>query len=230
MILDTLIFDWDATLADTRKTVVTSFHQALKTVKLNKGNVCGVSDGFIERCMGIGAAETFRAILREFDHPVDELIIKQLVEHKSQNQISLKSQVPLFPDALDLLEMLQGKVKMGLASMNSKAVIDALVQDKGLEKYFQAIVTGDDVVQAKPHPEIFLKCAQQLNTNLSNCLVIEDSLFGVKAAKTAGMKCIAVTTGVYSQKELQQENPDAITASLAQAKFYLHKHLHIYKK
>ena len=50
------------------------------------------------------------------------------------------------------------------------------------------------------------------------------SLFGVKAAKAAGMKCIAVTTGVYSKEELQQEKPDTIVTNLEQVKFYLLNH------
>jgi HAD superfamily hydrolase (TIGR01509 family) len=217
-VIKAVIFDWDATLANTRQAIIFSFQQALKSAHINYSNI---SDKFIERRIGIGAAETFREILQEINHPTNGSIINELVEKKSQNQIDLKSQVQLFPDALELLELLQDKVKMGLASMNSKLVINALVHAKGLEKYFQIIVTADDVKHFKPHPEIFLKCAQQLNVEPTKCIVIEDSLFGVKAAKTAGMSCIAVTTGVYSKEELQQEKPDTIVTSLEQAKFYL---------
>jgi HAD superfamily hydrolase (TIGR01509 family) len=220
--IEAVIFDWDATLADTRVVIVKSFQQALRAV-----NISSISNAYIERRMGIGAAETFREILREVNLPVDESIVKHLVEMKSQNQISLKSQVQLFPGVMGLLEMLQDKVKMGLASMNNQSVIDALVQDRGVAKYFQTIVTGDAVGRSKPDPEIFLKCAQQLDTITSKCIVVEDSLFGVKAAKAAGMGCIAVTTGVYSKEELQQETPDIVVASLDQAKFYLLNHRHL---
>jgi len=212
---EAVIFDWDATLADTQGVIAFSFQQALNAVDVK------ISDAYIERCIGMGAVESFRKILRETKHPVDECLVKQLVESKSQTQIGLKNQVSLFPDAMDLLESLQGKVKLGLASMNSKSVIDTLVKAKAVEKYFQAILTAEDVKYSKPHPEIFLKCAHQLNTSPSKCIVIEDSLFGVKAAKAAGMKCIAVTTGVYSKEEIEQETPDAIVANLAQVKVLL---------
>ena len=220
IIIEAVIFDWDATLADTRTAVVTSFQRALKTV-----NITNVSNDYIERRMGIGAAETFREILQKTNQPIDELTIKKLVEYKSQTQIELKGQVQLFLGAIELLEMLQNKIKIGLASMNNKKVIDTLIHDKGVEKYFQAIATGDTVKQSKPHPEIFLKCAKQLNTHPERCIVVEDSLFGVKAAKAAGMSCIAVTTGAYSKEELQKEKPDIIVTSLEQAKFYLLKHI-----
>jgi beta-phosphoglucomutase-like phosphatase (HAD superfamily) len=134
-IIEAVIFDWDATLANTRRAIVTSFQQTLKSVYINSN----ISDAYIERRMGIGAAETFREILQEINQPINDFIINELVKKKSQTQIDLKSQVQLFPDTLDFLEILQNKVKIGLASMNSKAVIDALIHAKGVEKYFQII-------------------------------------------------------------------------------------------
>jgi HAD superfamily hydrolase (TIGR01509 family) len=125
------------------------------------------------------------------------------------------------PGAIELLETLrQHKIKVGLASMNSRVVIDALIDAKGLGEYFQTVITANEVKHAKPHPEIFLKCAQQLASLPTKCLVIEDSVFGVKAAKAAGMSCIAVTTGVYSKKELKQETPDITVTSLKSAKLF----------
>jgi beta-phosphoglucomutase len=205
---EAVIFDWDGTLADTRAAIVASFQQTLKEVNIQ------VPDSYIERRMGIGAAETFREILGEAGRPVDEALVKRLVESKSRQQVSLKDQVQLFPGAIELLQALQGKTKIGLASMNSNTVIDAIVKAKGLGKYFQTITTVEDVTHSKPHPEIFLKCAQQLNALPIRCVVVEDSLFGVKAAKAAGMGCIAVTTGAYSKNELELEKPDLIVATL----------------
>jgi HAD superfamily hydrolase (TIGR01509 family) len=205
---ETVIFDWDGTLADTRAAIVASFQQTLKEVDIQ------VPNSYIERRMGIGASETFREILKQAKRPVDETLVKALVERKSMQQVNLKEQVQLFPGALKLLETLQGKTKIGLASMNSRTVIDALVKSKGLESFFQTVTTVEDVTHSKPHPEIFLKCAEQLNSLPSRCVVVEDSLFGVKAAKAAGMGCIAVTTGAYSKNELDAENPDLIVATL----------------
>ncbi|MCL2134284.1 MAG: HAD family phosphatase [Candidatus Bathyarchaeota archaeon] len=219
--INAVIFDWDATLANTQDIIVTSFQQTLKEVNIN------ISNTHIERCIGIGTAETFREILRETKKPIDEILIKQLVKSKIQKQINLKDQVQLFPDTINILEMLHDKTKIGLASMNNKPVIDTIIKTKKLKKYFQAIVTSETVKHSKPHPEIFLKCAKQLDTSPSECIVVEDSLFGVKAAKAAGMFCIAVTTGVYNKEELTQEKPDIIVSNLEQAKFYLLNNLNL---
>lgn len=205
---EAVIFDWDGTIADTRKVVVASFQEALRNVH------CEISGEFIERRIGIGSAETLREILRSCRVSFDEKLIKRLVEKKIQNEIEMSGDVKLFDGSLDLLEHLQGRVKLGLASMNDCGVIRNLLKITNTQKYFNAILTADDVSRPKPNPEIFLKCALKLRSRQEKCIVIEDSIFGVKAAKKAKMGCITVLTGVYSQEELEKANPDLIIDSL----------------
>lgn len=203
------IFDWDGTLADTRRPIVISFHQALRDVGLD------VTTEYIERHIGIGASDTFRDILRSEGRPVDEAVIRGLVARKSELQVQMADMVQLFSGAEALLASLQGKMKVALASMNNSIVIGHLLKAKGLEDYFEVVMTGDRVSKSKPDPEIFLKTAQALNVQPKRCVVFEDSIFGVKAAKASGMSCIAVTTGVYSAVELEKEKPDLIVKTLS---------------
>ena len=205
---EAVIFDWDGTLADTRKQIVISFQKALKEINLE------VPTEYIERRIGIGASETFREILHAANRRVDEKIVKQLVERKSKVQIELASEVELFEGARELLEKLRGKVKVGLASMNNRAVVMQLLQNNGIANCFVTVLTVEAVSHSKPDPEIFLKTAEQLKANPKACVVFEDSIFGVKAAKAAGMGCIAVTTGVYSKQELALEKADLIVETL----------------
>jgi beta-phosphoglucomutase-like phosphatase (HAD superfamily) len=83
-----------------------------------------------------------------------------------------------------------------------------------LEKYFDAVLAAESISQPKPNPEIFLKAADLLKAKPEGCVVVEDSAFGVKAAKSANMSCVAVLTGVYSRFELEQEKPDLIVRTL----------------
>ncbi len=209
---DAVIFDWDGTLADTRKAIVVSFQKALKEINLE------VSTQYIERRIGIGASETFREILGSANRRVDEKVVKQLVERKSKVQIQLANEVALFGGARELLEALRGKVKVGLASMNSRAVVTHMLQINGLADCFDVVLTVEAVSHSKPDPEIFLKTAEQLKAKPQDCVVVEDSIFGVKAAKAGGMSCIAVTTGVYSVQELEKAQPDLIVESLKDRK------------
>jgi len=105
-------------------------------------------------------------------------------------------------------------VKMVLASMNNRSVIIHLLKAKDLEKYFDAVLTAESISHSKPDPEIFLKAASNLKASPEKCVVVEDSIFGVKAAKSANMGCIAVVTGVYSKLELEKEQPDFIVKTL----------------
>ena len=89
-----------------------------------------------------------------------------------------------------------------------------LVEANNLKKYFEVILTADSVSHSKPNPEIFLKTATELKMNPEKCVIFEDSIFGVKAAKSAGMGCVAVTTGVYSKQELEKEKPDLVVKTL----------------
>jgi beta-phosphoglucomutase len=206
------IFDWDGTLADTRKAIDLSFQRALKDISLT------VPTPYIERRIGIGAAETFRAILEAANRRVDETVVKQLVERKSEIQIQLADEVALFEGGRELLAALHGKVKVGLASMNNRNVIMHLLQIKGLIDCFDVVLTVEAVSFSKPDPEIFLKTAQQLKAQPSACVVFEDSIFGVEAAKAAGMSCIAVTTGVYNKQELEEEKADLVVENLSDPK------------
>jgi HAD superfamily hydrolase (TIGR01509 family) len=207
---EAVIFDWDGTLADTRQVVVSSFQKALSELH------CKISDEFIERRIGIGSAETFIEILQSAKTSFDETLIKSLVEKKIQNEIEMSEKVKLFAGSLDLLQSLHDKVKLGLASMNNHEVIKHMLQRASLQRFFEAVLTAEEISNPKPNPEIFLKCALELRSRPDKCVVIEDSIFGVKAAKKAKMGCIAVLTGVYSQEELKKANPDAIVESVTE--------------
>ncbi len=203
-----VIFDWDGTLADTRKIIVTSFQEALQEIN------CRVGAEYVERRIGIGAAETFREILKSLNVKFDEELIQRLIRQKTRLEIELTGEMELFDGAKEILDSLFGKVRICLASMNNQAVIEHMVKAKMLQNYFEIVLTAESVDKPKPNPEIFLKSASKLRISPEQCVVVEDSLFGVKAAKAARMGCIAVTTGVYSKQELEKEEPNLIVEAL----------------
>lgn len=203
-----MIFDWDGTLADTRHVVVEGFQTVLASIG------CFVTDKFIERRIGIGAKNTFREALKAKNMPFDEAKFDDLVKKKTEIQTGLTKEVNLFDGAIELLDSLHGKAKMALATMSNRRVIDKLLLEKEVAEYFEFVISVDEVSEPKPDPEIFLRCAIELRTRPEDCVVLEDSIFGVKAAKNAKMKCIAVPTGAYSIEELRKEKPHLIVQSL----------------
>lgn len=101
--------------------------------------------------------------------------------------------VPVKPGLLELLEYFrQHGYKIALASASRKEYTMANLKEAGVESYFQFIITGDMVTQAKPDPEIFLTAARALGEAPEQCLVLEDSLNGVEAGLRGGFRTIMV--------------------------------------
>jgi beta-phosphoglucomutase family hydrolase len=112
----------------------------------------------------------------------------------------------LFPTegVVDVLETIrQKRIPLAVASSSTKNIIDIILQKTGLKKYFDFIVSSENVDAGKPSPDIFLYTAKLLGENCEACLVIEDSENGIKAAKAAGMTCIAYTgTGGVQESKI----------------------------
>ena len=205
-----VLFDWDGTLADTREVIVATFKQVSREAGAT------VSAEFIERRIGTGAAQTFKEILQAGGKHFDDTLIEKLLEKKIQAERNMSSRVKLLPGVLSLLEALHERIVLALASMNNRPVIEGLLNSMKIRNLFKVVVTVEDVTKFKPDPEIFLKCATKLQCKPKECIVVEDSIFGVQAAKAAGMECIAVLTGVYSREELKMANPGLIVNSLTE--------------
>jgi len=99
------------------------------------------------------------------------------------------------PGAIELIRLLgEHGVKMAIASSAPMENIQLVTRGLGINNCFQAIVWGREVTEGKPSPQGFLLAAQKLGVEPQKCIVIEDSVAGVTAAKRAGMRCLAVTT------------------------------------
>ena len=206
--VEAVIFDWDGTLADTKKAVVQSFQKVLTEER------CSVSDEFIERRMGIGTKKTIIEAFRKCNMRLDVSTLENLASEKIRIQAGLTEIVSLFDGVSELLEVMQGKTKIALATMSARKVVDNLLSEKRIKTYFDVVVSADEVANPKPDPEVFLMAAARLGVGAKDCVVVEDSVFGVRAAKAANMKCIAISSGVYSKEEFQEEHPDLIVESL----------------
>jgi beta-phosphoglucomutase family hydrolase len=98
------------------------------------------------------------------------------------------------PGAIELIKSLNKHgIKTAIASSAVRKNIDIIVRGLKIEDCFQAIAWGTEVAEGKPSPQIFLLAARKLEIEPAGCVVIEDAIAGVAAAKKAGMKCVAVT-------------------------------------
>jgi len=98
----------------------------------------------------------------------------------------------------------QNKIKLAVASSSPKKVINIVLDMFDMNKFFDVKVSGQEVANSKPAPDIFLRAAELLNICPAECLVFEDSRNGVVAAKAAGMKCIAFYNPNSGQQDLSR--------------------------
>ena len=120
------------------------------------------------------------------------------------------SKISSYPNVKAALEKLKKKgFKLAVATSAMGQVRDARLSQFDLNKYFDDFVCSDDVVHSKPDPGIFLAAAKKLHVLPKDCVVVEDAVTGIMAAKAAGMKCIAITT-TFSRKRLKQADADLI--------------------
>jgi beta-phosphoglucomutase family hydrolase len=116
----------------------------------------------------------------------------------------LTDNIVALPGAVELIRALNANhINTAIASSAPVENIDIIIRGLGIAGCFQAIASGPEVPESKPSPDIFLLAAKKLSVKPADCVVVEDAIAGVAAARSAGMKCIAVTNS-HPGKSLKQ--------------------------
>ncbi len=121
--------------------------------------------------------------------------IDDIAREKERNfRKVVRQNIKPLPGAIKLIKLLKEReFKMALASSAPIENIRLLTKGLGINKWFQSIICDKDVTEGKPSPQGFLLAAQRLGVEPKNCIVIEDAVAGITAAKRAGMHCLAIT-------------------------------------
>jgi len=145
-----------------------------------------------------------------------------LVRVKQQiSQLYEEESVPLMPGVLDLISFLhQRQIILALVTSSQRGVAVYHLEHNGLMEYFTLLVTRTEVTHTKPDPEPYLLCLQELGLQAEDCLVLEDSVTGVTAAKAAGLTCY----GVQSHESIRKILPvDRAFDNLHEVREFLEK-------
>jgi beta-phosphoglucomutase len=149
------------------------------------------------------------------DPGISQSDIVQISESKEDRfrQLLLRQGLELLPGAKDWLKRLQDDGwRQALATMTGQKNIRAIFTVLAIEPYFNAVVTGDDVREGKPAPDIFLEAAKQVGIPPGNCIVVEDAPAGVEAARRAGMRSIGVNNGKVLEADYRVHSLDQLPA------------------
>lgn len=134
-------------------------------------------------------------------------LVDEMIELMHEN---LQRQVRGRPGAVELVERLRGRTRLGLASNSPRRLVDTALAAARIADAFEAIVTSDDVEHAKPAPDLYLLACERLGVEPADALALEDSSSGITAAKAAGLVCIAVPQ--FAETDVSEA--DRVIASL----------------
>jgi HAD superfamily hydrolase (TIGR01509 family) len=178
------IFDMDGTIADSEKIAqkVTIDFFKKKGMIINKKEQKDV--------FGLNWKDLVREILKRNGMEYSQTLKDTLKERYVR---TMKKEVGAVPGAHDLLIFLKKNLQLALATNSRMREVDIICSKLGFDKFFDLMLARDHVKNAKPDPEIYLKAANILNAEPDECIVFEDSIVGIRAAKSAGMRCIAIT-------------------------------------
>lgn len=186
----------DGVIVDTEPVHYFAYRQHFKDLNID------VTDEMYASFTGYSTKNTYQK-LKEMFSLLEE--VDGLVDYKRElfnNAFDTKEDLELLPGVENLIKGLYDNgMQLIVASSASNVTIDRVFRRFGLHKYFSHIVSGEDFPQSKPHPAIFLKAAELSGDSVDECIVIEDSTNGIKAAKAAGIYCI----GYQSEHSIGQD-------------------------
>ncbi len=181
----TVIFDMDGVIVDTEPVHHFAYHEHFKHLNID------VPAEMYASFTGNSTKNVYQRIKETFQL-LDE--VDGLVDYKRElfnNAFDQKEDLYLLPGVKELIEDLHNSgIQLVLASSSAKVTIGRIFKRFELYPYFSHIVSGEDFPKSKPHPAIFEKAAELSGTPKEQCVIIEDSTNGVKAANAAGIYCI----------------------------------------
>jgi len=217
-VVKAVIFDFDGVISDSEPSHFAAYNKVLADfgIQIKK-------EEYYAEYLGFTDYELFETLKKKFKTDYERTPIERLVESKAVFfEKIIREADHLIEGIPELIEKLKSNnIKVAIYSGALPADIKIMLEDSGLADYFDVIVTADDVEKGKPDPEGYLLALKKLNgipdvlIAAKQCVVIEDSHWGIVAAKKAGMKVVAVTNS-YPAGELKEA--DVIIKSVKQLK------------
>ena len=182
-----VIFDWDGVLVDSGRNYYRAYELVLQEIGIT------ITPREIYLREGQPTPQLISTLCAERRIPITDAKVKELVQRRREHDIALGPR-SFFPGIWDFLGRLRSSgCKLGMVTGSSGRSVE-LVLTPERERWFNAVVTADDVTQPKPDPQPFLRAAEVMGVEPSTCAVVENAPFGVRAARAAGCRVVAIRT------------------------------------
>jgi HAD superfamily hydrolase (TIGR01509 family) len=206
-VIAAVIFDMDGLLIDSEQ-VWDDVREALAHERGGRWH-----PGAQRELMGMSSPEWSRYMhdtigLSESPEEINRIVVERMVERYADGP-------PWIDGALEAVRATAGLFTLGLASSSNRELIDLALEAGGIASLFRATVSSEEVPRGKPAPDVYLEAARRLGVEPGACVAIEDSHNGIRAAKAAGMTCIAVPNPLFPPGDAVAE-ADVVLGSLAE--------------
>ena len=202
-----VVFDLDGVLIDSEQ-VWDDVREALAHERGGRWH-----EGAQRDMMGMSSPEWSRYMherigLAEPPEEINRIVVERMLERYAEGP-------PWLPGAIDAVRRLAADFVLGLASSSNRELIDRVLEAGGIAACFRATASSEEVAAGKPAPDVYLEVARRLGIDPHDCTAIEDSHNGIRSAKAAGMRCVAIPNAHFPPGAATAE-ADAVVASLSE--------------
>jgi HAD superfamily hydrolase (TIGR01509 family) len=207
-VIEAVVFDLDGVLVQTEEL----WDEVREQFARERG---GRYDPEAQRAMmGMSSLEWSRFMNEELGVPEPPERISAGVVRRMEARY--RERLPLIGGAREAVERLAARWPLGLASSSNRPLIDAVLELSGLARFFAATVSSEEVARGKPAPDVYVEAARRLEVDPSRCAAVEDSHSGIRSARAAGMRVVAIPNASFPPDEEALAEADVVLGSLAE--------------
>jgi HAD superfamily hydrolase (TIGR01509 family) len=204
--IEAVVFDLDGVLIDSEH-VWDEVREQLARERGGRWHARAQAD-----MMGMSSTEWSRYMhdvigLAEPPEAIDAEVVRRM-------QARYAEHLPLVDGAVDAVRRLAGSFRLGLASSSNRQIIEVVLERADLARFFEATVSSEEVARGKPAPDVFVEAARRLGVSAERCAAVEDSANGIRAARAARMRVVAVPNRRYPPPTDALRLADVVVASL----------------
>jgi HAD superfamily hydrolase (TIGR01509 family) len=205
-VIEAVVFDLDGVLIQTEEI----WDEVREGLARERG---GRYDAAAQRAMmGMSSTEWSRYMhdqlgLRDPPEEISREVVRRM-------EARYREGLPLIPCAVEAVERIAAWWPLGLASSSNRPLIDVVLELSGLDRFFRATVSSEEVPRGKPAPDVYLEAVRRLGAAAERCAAIEDSHSGMRSAKAAGMRVVAIPNPSFPPDEEALAEADVVLDSI----------------